>query len=462
MAAAGIIVLLAIAASVAVLSFDINSYKPKIEAAASDAAGLDVRIGGKMGLSLFPFGVSARDVRVTGRTGAVLSSEELRIGVELLPLLRREIAVSGCRLVKPSLTIEKDYAGKYNFEGGRKSPGKKGRGSAFSIKIITLSKGTLLYYDRKTKGKVELKDMDLTIRDLFIGDTSGDILKGISFSGKMECKTARRKTLVVNNVSASITAEKGVFRIPVSMDIFGGKGRGDVIMDMSRPLALYKIDFSVPKLDFARLAEAYSSKKTLGGKGNLSASVTMRGKNPLSTMDGTFSLRGDNLVIYTMDLDKVLSQFEGSQKFNLVDLGAFFVAGPLGAAATGGYRLGEVYTQAGGGEGRIRKLVSDWKIRNGVAAATDCAFATKSHRVALKGRLDLAGERYDDVIVAHIDGKGCAKFSQQISGPFGSPRTGAVSTAQTLLGPILNLFGRAKGMVDGGRCEVFYNGSVRP
>jgi AsmA protein len=163
-----------------------------------------------------------------------------------------------------------------------------------------------------------------------------------------------------------------------------------------------------------------------------------------------------------MDIDKVLSKLEGSQEFNLVDLGAFFVAGPLGAAATGGYRLGEVYAQTGSGEGRIRKLVSDWKIKDGVAGATDCAFATKSHRVALKGRLNLAGERYDDVIVALIDDKGCAKFSQHISGPFGSPRIGAVSTAQSLLAPILNLFGKAKGMASGGRCEVFYNGSVRP
>ena len=65
----------------------------------------------------------------------------------------------------------------------------------------------------------------------------------------------------------------------------------------------------------------------------------------MSSMDGTFSLRGDNLVIYTMDLDTVLSKYETSQKFNLVDLGAFFIAGPLGTAALKGYRYGDVYHQ---------------------------------------------------------------------------------------------------------------------
>ena len=67
----------------------------------------------------------------------------------------------------------------------------------------------------------------------------------------------------------------------------------------------------------------------------------------MSSMDGTFSLRGDNLVLYTMDLDTVLSKYETSQKFNLVDLGAFFIAGPLGTVALKGYRYGDVYHQTG-------------------------------------------------------------------------------------------------------------------
>ena len=113
----------------------------------------------------------------------------------------------------------------------------------------------------------------------------------------------------------------------------------------------------------------------------------------MSNLDGTFALRGDNLVTYTMDLDKVLSRYEASQKFHLTDLAAFFFVGPLGSVALKGYRYGDVYYQAQGGKGAITQFISHWKIKNGEADATDCALATRHNRVALKGKLNLVSER---------------------------------------------------------------------
>ena len=53
---AALLVLLIIAL---VLFIDVNVYKPRIEAAASDAIGMDFKIGGPMKIVLFPrFGVS--------------------------------------------------------------------------------------------------------------------------------------------------------------------------------------------------------------------------------------------------------------------------------------------------------------------------------------------------------------------------------------------------------------------
>ena len=59
--AGGVVALIIIAGIVAALLFNINAYKSKIETAASEATGLDVRINGKMGLSFFPLGVSASE-----------------------------------------------------------------------------------------------------------------------------------------------------------------------------------------------------------------------------------------------------------------------------------------------------------------------------------------------------------------------------------------------------------------
>lgn len=64
--AGGGIALIAIVALIAILSFDINSYKSKIESAAPETTGLNVKINGRIGLSVFPFGVSAKDIHVAG------------------------------------------------------------------------------------------------------------------------------------------------------------------------------------------------------------------------------------------------------------------------------------------------------------------------------------------------------------------------------------------------------------
>ncbi len=527
-------VALVLAAVVFTLTFDINSYRPRIEAAVSGATGLEVRINGKMGLSFFPFGISAKDIHVANRGDEIISLEDLKLGAEFIPLLNRQLKVTRCELVKPAVTIVKGADGKYNFET------KERPGAAFKLNDFKLSNGTLVYLDKKTgektewndfnlavedlsiagnviksasfkgsfdcrevlqkdfkienlktpvravKGiyhfdpltigalvyfdkkageKTELKEFSLAIKDLSVVETSGRMITNIAFTGSMDCKELRKGNLKIDNVKSPIQSEQGIITLTsLTMDIFGAKAEGDATADKSQVDAMYKINLKVSKLDFEKLEESFGLKKVIGGKGDLQTSLTMkeRGSRKLmSGMDGTFSLRGDHLVIYTMDLDKVLSSYATSQEFNLVDLGAFFIAGPLSTFAIKGYRYWDVYNQTQGGQGAITQFISNWKIKEGVADATDCALATQHNRIALKGKLNLVSEQYDNVIVALLDDKGCAKFEQGVSGPFGSPRIGAVSAVQSLVGPIVDLFKKAERFIQGGKCEVFYNGSVR-
>jgi hypothetical protein len=41
-----------------------------------------------------------------------------------------------------------------------------------------------------------------------------------------------------------------------------------------------------------------------------------------------------------------------------------------------------------------------------------------------------------------------------------SPKVGVVSAVESFADPILHLYGKAKRFVQGGKCEVFYNGAV--
>ena len=100
--------------------------------------------------------------------------------------------------------------------------------------------------------------------------------------------------------------------------------------------------------------------------------------------NGEFSLRGENLTLDGVDLDRTFSRYEASQNFNLVDVGAFFIAGPFGPLITRGYNFASLF-QGSGGSSRIRVLVSDWKVERGIALAKDVAMATNENRIALVG-----------------------------------------------------------------------------
>src|SRR5512143_975242 len=94
----GAAVVLVIAVVVFALTFDINSYRLRIEAATSGATGLEVRIKGKMELSFLPFGLSAKDIHFANKGGEIISIETLKLGAELMPLLSKQLKVTRCEL----------------------------------------------------------------------------------------------------------------------------------------------------------------------------------------------------------------------------------------------------------------------------------------------------------------------------------------------------------------------------
>jgi AsmA protein len=159
------------------------------------------------------------------------------------------------------------------------------------------------------------------------------------------------------------------------------------------------------------------------------------------------------------DLDGAISRFDSSQNFNLVDVGAVFLAGPLGLAVTKGYNFGSLF-RGTGGTTRLGIVVSDWRVERGVAHARDVALATPRNRLALQGGLDFASGRFADMTVAVVDAKGCPRLQQTIRGPFGKPEVGKPSAFKSAAGPFVKLFHKARNLFPSGPCKVFYAGSV--
>jgi AsmA protein len=81
--------------------------------------------------------------------------------------------------------------------------------------------------------------------------------------------------------------------------------------------------------------------------------------------------------------------------------------------------------------------------------------------VALKGGLDFVSGRYDEVTVAVVDAKGCPIVTQKVRGPFLTPVVEKPNVVGTFTGPARTLLRQARSLL-GGKCDVFYAGSVAP
>ena len=548
-AAGGLFALLILAAVALVLFLDVNTLKPRLEVAVSDALGMDVRIGGRLGIGLFPgFHITVEDVRIRNRGADVASAKKTFLGIELLPLLHKELRIVKIGMKQPRISIEQDRDGKFNFESpegeaGRKTAeGPKEMRFSLDVAKISLSDASLFYADKKTgealeagvfnldvsrlqltggkdpdlpkhlsfaaefackefrKGSLAVSDLKLriegkdglyTIRPVTAarlvysgpggkvmadrialgvenlavgGEEKADLLRRISFSGTAGIGEVRTEGLVVSDLKSTVAGKDGILDLnPVTMRLFGGHGSGSLRADLSGSAPHYRVRYSLSKFRIEEFLKALSPKKVAEGPMDLSATLSMRGKtaNEMKrTADGEVSLRGENLTLDGVDLDRVFNRYEASQNFNLVDVGAFFIAGPFAPLITKGYNFASLF-RGSGGSSRIRALVSDWKVERGVAQAKDVAMATNEHRVALTGSLDFPNERFNDVTMAVVDGQGCVKVRQKIRGSFRKPEVEKVNVIQSVTGPVVKLLKQAKKLL-GGRCEVFYAGSVAP
>jgi AsmA protein len=352
------------------------------------------------------------------------------------------------------------------MEAGKRTPGEP-EGTRFSLVVrnISLSDGIFFYADRKTGEVFEAGDFTLDVSRLrFTGGESPDLRENLSFAAEFACKEFRKGSLAVSDLELRIEGKDGILDLkPFTMRLFGGQGSGSLRVDVSGSVPHYQLSYFLSRLRIEEFLKVLSPKKVAEGSMDFSANLSMRGKtaNEMKrTADGEVSLRGENLTLDSVDLDRTFSRYESSQSFNLVDVGAFFIAGPFAPLVTKGYNFASLF-RGSGGSTTIRALVSDWKVERGIARAKDVALATNENRIALKGSLDFVDERFDDVTMALVDGEGCAKVRQKIRGPFRKPEVEEARFLQTVAGPVLTLFKQAK-KVFGRRCEVFYDGSVAP
>jgi AsmA protein len=88
----GLAGLLALIAVALLLFVDADSYRPRVESAASEASGMEVKVAGPMGIGLFPrLSVTLEDVHIRNRGSEIVTAKKATLGIRLLPLLHTEV-----------------------------------------------------------------------------------------------------------------------------------------------------------------------------------------------------------------------------------------------------------------------------------------------------------------------------------------------------------------------------------
>lgn len=437
--------------------------RSRLEADASEALGMDVQIGGHVALRFFPLlHVTLDDVHIRNRGADVATAAQVKLGIELRSLLRKDLKFQEVRFKGARISIERDRNGHFNTD----RPATPDASSpAADIAKVFFTDSSLSYTDAQFGNDFKAENCSLEMSGLKLTPTTPpDVLKTLSFTGHLACSQMQTKNLTASDVKAEVNGTDGTLKFnPIALQIFGGHGSGEVVADFTTSEPVYHVHSAVSKLRIADFSKTVTPEKVGEGTLSFAANLTLRGtpkSGVMRTMTGVASLHGTNLIFDIGDLDKEFSRYESTQSFNLVDVGAFFLAGPLGIAITKGYDYSRILKKTEG-QTAIRTLVSQWKVEHGIAQAEDVALATAHNRVAMKGGLNFADDTYDDVTVALVGPKGCARVEQKIHGSFRKPEVEKPNVVTAVIGPARKVINKTKSLL-GVKCVVFYSGTVAP
>ncbi|RMG28351.1 MAG: AsmA family protein, partial [Gammaproteobacteria bacterium] len=199
-------VLLLVAAALALpLLFDPNAFKGELTKLVREKTGRELTITGPIDLSVFPWlAVEVQGVRLGNAPGFGIQpfaeAKEVKVGVRLLPLLRREVEVSSVTLEGLSLHLARNRAGVANWEdlngggGPPEKPATKPAAPPAAAPLAALRLGGVQVEDASIEWRDALRGVRYAVQDLDL--EVGRVEPGEPFDLRLQGKvTASRPTL---------------------------------------------------------------------------------------------------------------------------------------------------------------------------------------------------------------------------------------------------------------------------
>ncbi|MBX7490668.1 AsmA-like C-terminal region-containing protein [Helicobacter turcicus] len=436
---------------------------------------------------------NAKDLKV--RVDSDLFDSKLLANAELESNVPQNVQVDikGLNLQKLAKLLQYNAQGVLNAKADLTNFKDSNFDGDFSVesKQITLAKATL----NKLSGMEFKKDLSFALEGLGkIKNGSGEAM--LNVDGKDIQATIQNAKIDLKNNAYSADFALSTPEIaninPLSMALKGALSlKGSAGFANNKPsLILQNRDFgsfdvalknekllvSGKDLDIKKIAAFTDNGKLIkGGVANLNADLSIKGddaKTIIKHLNGSVELNTRNLEIYSIDIDALAKNYENTNSVNLLDVGAFVLAGPLGVAVTKGGDAGMLGLNAVvNSKSVIKELEAKFALKNGVAQAEDVAFATGKTRMAAVGAINLNNNAFENFSIGLLDEKDCAKYSQKVRGTLDNPKIEitqtAIKTAVNLASSIFKKLKKGAEVVtepvlgEAKACVPFYHGSVK-
>ncbi|WP_300296634.1 AsmA family protein [Ferrovibrio sp.] len=178
----GVLAILVVAVVVAVLTIDVNRFKPQIVAAVEEATGRKLDIAQDMKLSLWPLGVSVKQVSFAnaawGSRPQMATIGEFTAQVDLFALLGQQIKIDRLVLADVDVLLEKNRQGQANWEFQVAKPAEQvapsaqekaeAKDASFSglpvVSDVSLKNVKLAYRDAQSGAKNDVNLSELSVK----------------------------------------------------------------------------------------------------------------------------------------------------------------------------------------------------------------------------------------------------------------------------------------------------------
>lgn len=459
-----LVALLLIASLLAWRLVDTGPIRDQAEARLGEVLDKNVEIGRVSGFSLLWWPrLTFEDIVISREDHVVATIDRARVWISLSSLMNARPRPREVQLERPVLTIERLSPGVFNLYERGDPPRDR---PPLDLKTLQVVDAQVRFRDQVTDLGWRLEECRLDLRGVrHPGGYLGQMLSGLETEGTLDCGMPGPAPAVLSDLSVDIQAGDGVIELsPIEATILQGQATGHFMTDLSGEVPAFTLQYRLANMATASLTQLLDEDYALLGEMTLETSLQAGGGSAQAVRDnlaGTISLTANQLTLEGIDLDSALESYADTQSFNLVDVGAVFLAGPLGLVASRGFALGGLL-EGNEGNTQIGQLVSDWQVENGLATARDVAFNTEENRLALTGSLDIGTLQIEGVNVAVLDEEGCAAVEQGVTGDFDDPEITqpVIRALVTVIGPVLDLVQQGVEAVSGNECEIFYDGSV--